>query len=55
MIFKLFTFFFINFQERRGISQDVTLDIKVGIEAKNYEGVSNPLLKKFISFNYLYL
>ncbi|XP_026760651.1 transmembrane emp24 domain-containing protein bai isoform X1 [Galleria mellonella] len=25
--------------ERRGISQDVTLDIKVGIEAKNYEGI----------------
>lgn len=26
--------------ERRGVSQDVTLDIKIGIEAKNYEGVS---------------
>ncbi|CAH0728140.1 unnamed protein product, partial [Brenthis ino] len=26
-------------QERRGVSQDVTLDIKVGIEAKNYEGI----------------
>ncbi|KAJ0173816.1 hypothetical protein K1T71_010965 [Dendrolimus kikuchii] len=26
-------------QERRGIPQDVTLDIKVGIEAKNYEGI----------------
>ncbi|KAM3958088.1 transmembrane emp24 domain-containing protein bai [Aphomia sociella] len=25
--------------ERRGVSQDVTLDIKVGIEAKNYEGI----------------
>ncbi|XP_030037929.1 transmembrane emp24 domain-containing protein bai isoform X1 [Manduca sexta] len=24
--------------ERRGVSQDVTLDIKIGIEAKNYEG-----------------
>lgn len=26
--------------ERRGVSQDVMLDIKIGIEAKNYEGVS---------------
>jgi len=26
-------------QERRGVSQDVTLDIKIGIEAKNYEGI----------------
>ncbi|CAH0400374.1 unnamed protein product [Chilo suppressalis] len=26
--------------ERRGISHDVTLDIKVGIEAKNYEGIA---------------
>lgn len=26
-------------QERRGVAQDVTLDIKVGIEAKNYEGI----------------
>ncbi|XP_046971170.1 transmembrane emp24 domain-containing protein bai [Vanessa cardui] len=25
--------------EHRGIAQDVTLDIKVGIEAKNYEGI----------------
>ncbi|XP_049877615.1 transmembrane emp24 domain-containing protein bai [Pectinophora gossypiella] len=25
--------------ERRGVSQDVTLDIKIGIEAKNYEGI----------------
>ncbi|KAJ2942101.1 hypothetical protein O0L34_g626 [Tuta absoluta] len=25
--------------ERRGVPQDVTLDIKVGIEAKNYEGI----------------
>ncbi|XP_041969020.1 transmembrane emp24 domain-containing protein bai isoform X1 [Aricia agestis] len=27
-------------QERRGVAQDVTLDIKIGIEAKNYEGNS---------------
>ncbi|XP_041969021.1 transmembrane emp24 domain-containing protein bai isoform X2 [Aricia agestis] len=26
-------------QERRGVAQDVTLDIKIGIEAKNYEGI----------------
>ncbi|XP_028162049.1 transmembrane emp24 domain-containing protein bai [Ostrinia nubilalis] len=26
--------------ERRGVSQDVTLDIKIGIEAKNYEGIA---------------
>ena len=25
--------------ERRGVSQEVTLDIKIGIEAKNYEGI----------------
>ncbi|KAF9796369.1 hypothetical protein SFRURICE_001942 [Spodoptera frugiperda] len=25
--------------ERRGVSQDVMLDIKIGIEAKNYEGI----------------
>ncbi|XP_059058242.1 transmembrane emp24 domain-containing protein bai [Achroia grisella] len=25
--------------ERRGVSQDITLDIKIGIEAKNYEGI----------------
>lgn len=29
----------IKFSEYRGVAQDVTLDIKVGIEAKNYEGV----------------
>ncbi|XP_026725755.1 transmembrane emp24 domain-containing protein bai isoform X3 [Trichoplusia ni] len=26
--------------ERRGVAQDVMLDIKIGIEAKNYEGIS---------------
>ncbi|KAL4710230.1 hypothetical protein ACJJTC_005403 [Scirpophaga incertulas] len=26
--------------EHRGVSQDVTLDIKVGIEAKSYEGIA---------------
>lgn len=36
-----YTFFNNLSTERRGVSQDVTLDIKIGIEAKNYEGVSN--------------
>lgn len=28
------------FSERRGIPHQVSLDIKIGIEAKTYEGVS---------------
>lgn len=35
------------FTERRSVSQDVTLDLKIGIEAKNYEGVSIFTLKSF--------
>ncbi|KAI5636754.1 emp24/gp25L/p24 family/GOLD domain-containing protein [Phthorimaea operculella] len=34
--------------ERRGVAQDVTLDIKVGIEAKNYEGdLSEAIVQDF--------
>lgn len=38
------------FLERRSISQDVSLDIKIGIEAKNYEGVSTTF--PYISYDY---
>lgn len=45
-------FVFVLFSERRSVSQDVTLDLKIGIEAKNYEGVS--IVLKELQLNILY-
>lgn len=49
-IFVCYIFVFLLLSERRGVAQDVTLDIKIGIEAKNYEGVSN--IKNILYYYY---
>lgn len=35
-----------DFVDQRGVKQEVTLNVKKGIEAKSYEGVSIPFILK---------